>query len=156
MCEAAYFFTSDSRRKNLKGDDNIGKLIIITLSESEEHIIDKVLSVLSDKQDLEQVSVPDSPILTFGDLKILPRRRQVYMSSQEVSLTTREFDVLYYLAQHAGQVLTARQIYEAASGESAVVCDYHSIESSVYSIRKKLGRDVILTVRGYGYKFNWK
>lgn len=47
----------------------------------------------------------------------------------------------------------ARQIYEAVSGQS-IACDYHSIESSIYSIRKKLGHDVILTVRGYGYKFN--
>ena len=129
---------------------------MLTFSESEEHIMDKVMAVLSDEQDMEQVSVPDSPILTFRDLKILPRRRQVYMSSQEVSLTTREFDVLYHLARYAGQVLTARQIYEAVSSENAVGCDYHSIESSIYSIRKKLVHDVILTVRGYGYKFNWK
>lgn len=128
--------------------------MILTFSESEEHILNKVMAVLSDEQDMEQVSVPDSPILTFQNLKILPRRRQVYVDNQEVSLTTREFDVLYYLVQHAGQVLTARQIYEVVSGESAVGCDYHSIESCIYSIRKKLVHDVILTVRGYGYKFN--
>lgn len=115
--------------------------------------MDKVMAILSDEQDMEQVSAPDSPILTFQELKILPRRRQVYINNQEVSLTTRAFDVLYYLAQYVGQVLTARQIYEAVSGESAV-CDYHSVESSIYSIRRKLGRDVILTVWGYGYKFN--
>ena len=118
--------------------------------------MDKVMAVLSDEQEIEQVSAPDSPILTFQELKILPRRRQVYMDNQEVSLTTREFDVLYHLARYAGQVLTARQIYEAVSGESAAGCDYHCIESSIYSIRKKLWRDVIFTVRGYGYKFNWK
>lgn len=118
--------------------------------------MNKVMAILSDEQDMEQVSVPDSPILTFQELKILPRRRQVYINNQEVSLTTREFDVLYYMARYAGQVLTARQIYEVVSGESAAGCDYHCIESSIYSIRKKLGRDVILTVRGYGYKFNWK
>ena len=128
--------------------------MILTFSESEEHILNKVMAVLSDEQNMEQVSVPDSPILTFQNLKILPRRRQVYVDNQEVSLTTREFDVLYYLAQHAGQVLTARQIYGVVSGESAVGCDYHSIESCIYSIRKKLVHDVILTVRGYGYKFN--
>lgn len=116
--------------------------------------MDKVMAVLSDEQEIEQVSAPDSPILTFQELKILPRRRQVYMDNQEVSLTTREFDVLYHLARYAGQVLTARQIYGVVSGESAVGCDYHSIESCIYSIRKKLVHDVILTVRGYGYKFN--
>lgn len=132
----------------------IGKVVVLILSDPEEHIMNQIMAVLSDEQDIEQVSVPDSPILTFRDLKILPRRHQVYINNQEVRLTTREFDVLYYLARHAGQVLTARQIFEAVSKESAVGCDYHSIESSIYSIRKKIGRDVIFTVRGYGYKFN--
>lgn len=127
--------------------------MVLTFSNSEEYIIDKIMTVLSDEQVMERVYVPAEPTLKFQGMEIHPRRRQVYFNNQEVELTTREFDVLYHLARYAGQVLTARQIYEAVSGESAV-CDYHSIESSIYSIRKKLGHDVILTVRGYGYKFN--
>lgn len=128
--------------------------MVLTFSNSEEYIIDKIMAVLSDEQVMERVYVPAEPALKFQGMEIHPRRRQVYFNNQEVELTTREFDVLYYLARHAGQVLTAQQIYEAVSSESAVGCDYHSIESSIYSIRKKLGRDVIFTVRGYGYKFN--
>lgn len=111
------------------------------------------MAVLSEEQTIERVYIPAEPALTFSSLEIRPQRRQILLNGKEIELTTREFDVLYYLAQYAGQVLTARQIYEAVSGESAV-CDYHSVESSIYLIRRKLGRDVILTVRGYGYKFN--
>ena len=128
--------------------------MVLTFSNSEEYIIDKIMTVLSDEQVMERVYVPAEPALKFQGMEIHPRRRQVYLNDQEVSLTTREFDVLSYLVQHEGQVLTARQIYEVVSGESAVGCDYHSIESCIYSIRKKLVHDVILTVRGYGYKFN--
>lgn len=128
--------------------------MVLTLSDSEEHIMDKVMAVLSEEQTIERVHIPAEPTLTFPNLEIRPQRRQILLSGKEIELTTREFDVLYYLARYAGQVLTAGQIYEAVSGESAVGCDYHSIESSIYSIRRKLGRDVILTVRGYGYKLN--
>ena len=127
--------------------------MVLTLSDSEEHIMDKVMAVLAEEQTIEHVYIPAEPALTFSSLEILPQRRQILLRGKEIELTTREFDVLYYLARYAGQVLTARQIYEAVSGESAV-CDYHSVESSIYSIRRKLGRDVILTVRGYGYKLN--
>ena len=127
--------------------------MVLTLSDSEEHIMDKVMAVLSEEQTIERVHIPAEPTLTFPNLEIRPQRRQILLSGKEIELTTREFDVLYYLAWYAGQVLTAGQIYEAVSGESAV-CDYHSVESSIYSIRRKLGRDVILTVRGYGYKLN--
>lgn len=88
-------------------------------------------------------------VLTFKNLKIHPHRCQVSHRNQEVELTTREFDVLFYLACHAGHVLTVHQIYEAVSGESEAY-DYHSIENSIYSIWKKLRRDVILTVRDMG------
>ena len=130
-----------------------GKVMVLTLSDSEEHIMDKVMAVLSEEQTIERVHISAEPTLTFPSLEIRPQRRQIVLNGKEIELTTREFDVLYYLARYAGQVLTPRQIYEAVSGESAV-CDYHSVESSIYSIRRKLGRDVILTVRGYGYKLN--
>lgn len=49
------------------------------------------------------------------------------------------------------QLLTTRQIYKAITGEE-VMGDYHGIESSVYSIRKKLGYNIIQNIRGYGYQ----
>lgn len=128
--------------------------MVLTLSDSEEHIMDKVMAVLSEEQTIEHVYIPAEPALTFPSLEIRPQRRQILLRGKEIELTTREFDVLYYLARYAGHVLTAQQVYDAVSSECAVGCDYHSIESSIYSIRRKLGRDVILTVRGYGYKFN--
>lgn len=57
--------------------------------------------------------------------------------------------------EYHNQILTVRQIYKAVTGEKSVE-DYHSIESSIYSIRKRLGHDVIETFRGYGYKFSKK
>lgn len=51
--------------------------------------------------------------------------------------------------------LTTRQIYKAITRED-VMDDYHGIESSVYSIRKKLGHNIIKNIRRYGYQFRKK
>lgn len=146
--------TEIERNPQKEGGSFIGKVMVLTLSDSEEYIMNKVMAVLSEEQTIEHVHVPDEPVLTFSNLEIRPRRRQILLDDRQINLTTREFDVLYYLARYAGHVLTARQIYEAVSSEYAVGCDYHSVESSIYSIRRKLGHDVILTVRSCGYKFN--
>lgn len=85
---------------------------------------------------IESISIADGKEIRFGDVEIQAKQR---------------FDVLYTPAYYHDQVLTTRQIYKAITGED-VMGDYHGIESSVYSIRKKLGRDVIQNVRGYGYQ----
>ena len=90
--------------------------------------------------------------MTFGDVEIRTKQRKVFFKGKEVELTPREFDVLYTLAYYHDQVLTTRQIYKAITGED-VMGDYHGNENSVYSIRKKLGRNIIQNIRGYGYQF---
>lgn len=131
------------------------KILMLTFSGSEKHIIDKIITALADEQAMEHIYVPAEPELTFQRLKILPRRRQIFLDGNEVEVTTREFDVLYYLARHGGQVFTIRQLYEGITREE-YIDTYHSLESIIYRLRKKLGKDVIVNVRGYGYKFNWK
>ena len=127
--------------------------MILSFSESEEYMIQKILEVLGNKQGIDCIYTTDDSILFFEDMQILHNQRKVISKGIEIELTTREFDILYTLARYHNQVLTVQQIYKAVTGEESVE-DYHSIESSIYSIRKKLGHDVIETVRGYGYKFS--
>lgn len=137
-----------------EGDSN-GKVTIMTFSDPEEHIVTKIFKVLTDEQGIDYIHVEDGSVLVFEDMQILPGQRKVIYNGKDVELTTREFDILYTLACYHDQVLTVEQIYKAVTGEEALG-DYHSIENSVYSIRKKLKHDVIQNVRGYGYKFSQK
>lgn len=127
-------------------------MIIVTFSDPEEQVVEKIKAVLAEDQEIESISIADGKEIRFGDVEIQTKQRKVFLKGKEIELTTREFDVLYTLAYYHDQVLTTRQIYKAITGED-VMDDYHGIESSVYSIRKKLGRDVIQNVRGYGYQF---
>ena len=96
----------------------------------------------------------DAPLL-YGSLQIDPQRRLVWQSGQAVDLTPMEFDILLLLARRPGQVFTARQIYEAVAADS-FDASWTGISSMVYKLRRKLGADIIETVRGHGYRFTPK
>ena len=127
-------------------------MIIVTFSDREEQGVEKIKAVLAEDQEIECISTADGKEMVFGDVEIRTKQRRVFLKGKEVELTTREFDVLYTLAYYHDQVLTTRQIYKAITGED-VMSDYHGIESSIYTIRKKLGRNIIQNIRGYGYQF---
>ncbi len=127
-------------------------MIIVTFSDPEEQVVEKIKAVLAEDHEIECIPIVDGKEMTFGDVEIRTKQRKVFFKEKEVELTPREFDVLYTLAYYHDQVLTTRQIYKAITGED-VMGDYHGIESSVYSIRKKLGRNIIQNIRGYGYQF---
>ena len=66
-----------------------------------------------------------------------------------------DFDILLLLARRPGQVFSARQIYEAVAADS-FDASWTGISSMVYKLRRKLGADIIETVRGHGYRFTPK
>jgi DNA-binding response OmpR family regulator len=87
-----------------------------------------------------------------GPVTIDRRTRGVTVAGEAVSLTPKEYDLLVFLCEDAGAVLTRDQILRDVWDEnwwgSGKTLDVH-----VASLRKKLGdRDVIETVRGVGYR----
>ena len=75
-----------------------------------------------------------------------------------VYLTAKEFDLLYFLYSHKGQVFTKEQIYDNVWGHGYII-DTKNLTSFIRKLRKKIEPDpdkpiYILTVWGVGYKFN--
>lgn len=98
--------------------------------------------------------------ISFGELRIIPSKRQVFLNTQEVSMTSKEFDILEFLARNKGQVFSKEQIYDRIWGEY-YVADDRNITAYINKIRKKIEPDqsnpiYIQTVWGVGYKFNEK
>ncbi len=102
----------------------------------------------------EHIEIQENTDFTLlsGNLQIDPQRRLVWRSGQAVELTPMEFDILLLLARRPGQVFTARQIYEAVATDP-FDAGWTGISSMVYKLRRKLGADIIETVRGHGYRF---
>lgn len=98
-----------------------------------------------------------APTLTFGNLVIDPEAREVSRDQKLINLTALEFDLLYVLARYPGRVWRRaeliQQVWDFNHGGDERVVDVH-----IGQIRKKLDAqanqpEVILTVRGVGYKF---
>lgn len=78
------------------------------------------------------------------------RARMVTRTGKPVTLTAREYAILEYLALHRGEVVTRTVLYEHLFDESDDTLS-NLIDVHVFSIRKKLGANLIATRRGQGY-----
>ncbi len=91
----------------------------------------------------------------IGDLVVDPVARRVSRGGIEITLSAREFDILYLLACHAGQVVTRLMILdEVWDGETDLrsnVIDVH-LAAIRGKIDKPFGTDTITTLRGVGYR----
>jgi two-component system OmpR family response regulator len=90
------------------------------------------------------------PEIEIGDISIDTRAKIVNKSGQPVTLTAREYSILEYLAQHRGELITRTELYEHLFDETDDTLS-NLLDVHVFSIRKKLGHDLITTRRGQGY-----
>jgi DNA-binding response OmpR family regulator len=88
--------------------------------------------------------------LRHGDLVVDPAGRTVKLKGEPVTLTGKEFDLLCMLLDAAGRVLTRRVLEEQlyAWGEAV---ESNALEVHIHHLRRKLGSELIRTVRGVGY-----
>lgn len=90
------------------------------------------------------------PELTVRDVIIDTRSRTVTRSGQDIPLTAREYAILEYLALHRGSVVSRSALYEHLFDETDDTLS-NLVDVHIFSIRKKLGADLVATRRGQGY-----
>ena len=91
-----------------------------------------------------------APLLVHGDLSLDPAAHQVTLGGQPVELSSREFSLLQLLLENAGRVLTRTQLEQSLYGWRDEP-DSNALEVHIHHLRKKLGSDLIRTLRGVGY-----
>lgn len=89
-------------------------------------------------------------MLTLGDVAIDPSSRKVTLNDEVVALSTREFDLLHALMRNAGRVLSRDQLEQQMYSWGHEV-ESNAIEVHIHHLRRKLGSELIQTVRGVGY-----
>jgi len=107
-------------------------------------------------QTATEVSVP-SQLITFGNLVIDITRREVRLNDQVIPLKPKEYELLLFLAQHRGQVLSREFILERVWGWD-YIGDSRTVDVHVRWLREKIEEQPaqpmrIVTVRGAGYRF---
>jgi len=88
--------------------------------------------------------------LQVQDVQLDPAGRTVQRNGQPVALSTREFDLLQALMLAAGRVLSREQLEQQLYSWGNEV-DSNAVEVHIHHLRKKLGPQLIQTVRGVGY-----
>ncbi|MDO5425140.1 MAG: winged helix-turn-helix domain-containing protein [Eubacteriales bacterium] len=137
----------------------MGKVLIAIFDDENEATFEELLLFLRSKKDIEVVNAFSMDNrLDYGSIIIDAKYRVVEVAGKSIGMTNYEFEILYLLARHPGQVFSKEQIYNQVWKEP-----YYGAEDNVMSlirrIRKKIEPDpskpiYILTVWGVGYKFN--
>ncbi len=90
--------------------------------------------------------------LNVGDIVLDPQAREVTVAGKPVELTGKEFDLLAYLLENAGIVVSRDQLLDRVWGMS-YPGGTRTVDVHIAQLRRKLGRpDAIRTFRGSGYK----
>ncbi|MFB6391783.1 response regulator transcription factor [Polymorphospora lycopeni] len=100
---------------------------------------------------LRDAGIDEPPILASGPVRLDPRARRVTVHGRDVALTGREFALLEVLFRHPGRVLSREQLLAHAWGYDFEPSP-NLVNVHVSTLRKKLGVDVIETLRGLGYR----
>ena len=90
------------------------------------------------------------PVLAWGDVQLDPATHEVTMGDEPVALTPREYALLEFFLRHPDRVVTKIELLDRVwdLGDR----DSNTVEVYVGYLRRKLGADVIETVRGAGYR----
>lgn len=86
-----------------------------------------------------------------ADIELDVVAKTVTKKNKQLHLTAKEFQLLEYLLRHKGEVLSKDQLLDHVWADEARV-QHNTVETFVANMRKKIGDDVIQTVRGHGYK----
>ena len=130
----------------------------VTKPFSPQELVSRVRAVLRCSQRAQQAA-PDSGErpLVYADLRIDPQTRLVEALGREITLTAREFDLLWLLARHPRQVFNRDQLLDLVWGITEYI-DASTITVHVRRLREKIEADpanprYIQTMWGVGYKF---
>ncbi len=88
--------------------------------------------------------------IQIGAITFDTREQNAVRDGQTVTFTAREFAILEYLARHRGEVISRTELYEHLFDENDATLS-NLVDVHIFSLRKKLGAEIISTRRGQGY-----
>ena len=91
------------------------------------------------------------PIITFGPLALNPATHELCSYGKAIRLSLREFSIISLLLERPGATISREQLEERLYGWNEEV-ESNAIEVHIHNLRKKIGVNLIRTIRGVGYQ----
>lgn len=95
-------------------------------------------------------------IMVCGEIEIDCRDMRVYKCGQEILLSKKEMQLLLYLWENAGQIVSKESILEHIWDANGQFVDENTVTVNISRLKNKLGTDEISNVRGFGYIWTGK
>lgn len=92
-----------------------------------------------------------APVLRCGGVELDPARRVVVRDGAAVALSIHEYRTLLALMERQGRIVTREQLEDLVYGGDGAI-ESNTIAVYVHQLRRKLGDELIVTLRGYGYR----
>ncbi|MFZ9982474.1 MAG: response regulator transcription factor [Cyclobacteriaceae bacterium] len=143
------FLTARSEEYSEVAAFDVGADDYITKPIKPRALISRIQAML--RRGSKKSAKPES--LQFGNLQIDRTSYTVTVNGQRVDLPKKEFELLYFLAQHPNQVFSRDDLLHNIWGTDVYVLA-RTVDVHVRKVREKIGDDYISTVKGVGYKFN--
>ena len=133
-------------------------MLILTFEDSEEEILNHIISCVNTGARAFQVIENAKTNLSYGDIVILLDKRELFRKQEKIDLSFIEFEILHLLMRSPGRVFSKEQIYDIIWNEP-YSGDYNVVMRHICNIGEKIEDDpghplYIQTVRGVGYRFN--
>ncbi len=109
-----------------------------------EELLARIRAVLRRYKGLESAEVD------LGGVRISLTQKKVFVGQEEVSLTLGEYLILEYLTLNRGRFVSREELLEKAL--RSYEAESNTVEVLIHRLRKKIGRDIIKTQRGLGYR----
>ena len=126
------------------------KLLIV----DDEQRIRSLIAKYASFEGYETAEAADSDIITIDGLKIDFTARRVSIDGQELELSPKEYELLFYMVRNRGIALSREKLISDVWGYD-FFGDDRTLDTHIKLLRKQLGpyADRITTLRGVGYRF---
>lgn len=139
-------------------DDELDKIIGLELGAddyltkpfSPREVVARVKAILRRSQ-VQEEDIQSR--IVIGQLEIIPDNYEAFYEGKSLELTPKEFELLLYLSQHRGRVLTREQLLNAIWNYD-FVGDTRIVDVHISHLRDKIKSSYIKTIRGLGYKID--
>ena len=102
------------------------------------------------------MSGSELPIYEFGEFRLDTAKRQLFRSGNSLPLTSKVFETLLHLVEHAGQLVAKDELIRAVWPDTVV--EENNLNQNISALRRLLGENrgdnrYIVTIPGQGYRF---
>jgi two-component system, OmpR family, alkaline phosphatase synthesis response regulator PhoP len=115
-------------------------------------LLSRINAILKRTTLINSTEIKETKIIQLGDLFIDREKYIAVKGNSELNLPKKEFELLLLLVSRPGKVFTRSEIFQLVWGDDVVVGD-RTIDVHIRKLREKIGEDLILTIKGVGYKF---